>query len=1055
MSILSDLARRSVGGMGGGSYNPLLEDEEAQRIRQQTQDMSGFANDLDAGRYAEQGIPGNPLHGTGYSFQSGLKAAGGYYSPGDPKTLLPAVDPASGKVYMKGPDGGVDLIPKKKAGKAGAAGWVPVSEVRIAKLKKDANLESRGLEASARSFAEPLTLGASEGAIKIAQGAEFSPSTQSIQDILDGNYGSDELSLHLPKPKLSEEQRLDLVRRKFTPEQLQTYAKETGKEQAFLQDRQDLYAKHPGKTAVANIAGNVLSASSLHPLGALGAGAGVAAEESFMGSRAAQYLANGGKAAFATRGVLGGISDGLAQGGVQVAGDLAQAKLADREFGWEAIALDLGAGFGFGVAAGAAGGMKAAKTAKLAAREANTAGVMKVLDKYGDQISKDPAVVAANSEIRRAQSVEKASAAMTPDEIAIKTKLDEDIDVAADALLPSHMQRSVRETPGTGAPGEPLSSRESILRDDPVMAGLNQETVGGSRNLLLQNNYNSPEAAAARRVGRAERARDTDPQVRARALLDDMNSRFRARQRPPEGPVVNVDDIHLSGIDAPASGKTGAMPLSRKDRAAQDALRSDPELIRDNALVEAGVSKVKSYDELADVADKAAANVANPAVAAELRQQAQALRDVRQRALEFTGSRVQQPDVDEVTGIRPPGPRAKTEAAQAKLGPAEYQSAKKLAGYESPYAPAGSGQLNLQGMAPPSPGFIQKALQFAGGGSTVTQGIAGAAGRAVGGGLGYAAASAITPESGFASHALRSFGAIMGGMIGGRSARKFTKPGSMPERLIGKLQSGVNRLGSAAWEAGKASAETVLSPKPRGPLVSYLKAYDSAENGDTEESAATLGQQAKKVGDMFRAATANPEATQRKVYNELGEIRMEDPRLAQQLEDFYMAKVQFLAEKAPPVNISASPFLRRKEMANDADSSAFARYVRAASDPLVLLDELADGAVNAETVQTVKKLYPRVFKQMQQLTTERLMGLENMNYAQRFALSQVFDISLEPTLEPKFAASINAFFGEQQPKDEDKGPGSNGGYQVPTSGRNKKVSPKSFGTSTAAQRQGG
>ena len=207
----------------------------------------------------------------------------------------------------------------------------------------------------------------------------------------------------------------------------------------------------------------------------------------------------------------------------------------------------------------------------------------------------------------------------------------------------------------------------------------------------------------------------------------------------------------------------------------------------------------------------------------------------------------------------------------------------------------------------------------------------------------------------------------------------------------------------------------------------------------------------KSLSDSIRSAIAgiqklasDPEALRTKVYDSLADIRASDPDLSQQLEDHYVNRINFLSLKAPKTPL-APPLHHAKPMLSDSDAMAFGRYLRAAEQPMVLMEDVADGVVSPETVEAVQVLYPRLYEEMKAKTVERLMEVKALSYKQRAAVTTAFGINLEPTLDPATASAFNNFFAADLEKKQTDQPGGKGGYTAP-----KKLSDKS--RPTQAQR---
>lgn len=1059
----------------------ILED-----VLRDTQQLAEKANWLDQG--ADGQIPANPLHGAGYSYQDAAASGGALASrwsaanPGEslPAEYLPAETEDNSKVYMRrSRDGLVKAVPKANAKKLRSLGWdfTTGKQLEDSQIKRDTS--NRGLEQFARRAISAPTMGLSE---KIIETATLGLPSNLVEEIDRGMQG-------LPDWSTPEgmDQRLKFLKRHaqaiggksirgsndpYPPaeEIVQSYIKEKGQrwkaEEKYDKKQNALYENNFGASLTGDIAGGFLSATRFSPVGRLSQGAGAAAGEAAAASRLGQAV-SGSR-------VLSGALKGAAQGGgealVQAGATLAEAELSRQELGWESFAL-IGIGsVGIGGVLGGAAGVptvfrdfkqtKAARKLIDRGRAAEKAG--EAIDEQFARVKNDPELMAAREKVEAARQAELMARGNGPADIDAKTQLDAQLDEIADGILPESMRAKPRKVIDEDAVPKWANFRESVARE--AMAGPDafpHRYGGDARKLIIDRQRRGPVSPGEAAAKEAQRAR-------GRAIEEQMRAKDAAKQSPrdqiktgklasedlPDAPDALKDEIkakkaqetHRQALEEAGLGEAKTFEdlaqVARKaadilegkasGAAAIDAAKKELSQVRRELAATEGQSLFasqlkKRFDELEEqIAAGLTADTQFTALAADLRKRADGIEATLRKISSFTGSRVD------------PGAVAKIGQAESVYGAAELSAAKRVVGEQAatPVSPSPSAS---------KPGVITRSMAFLTGAEQPTAGsvakqILGGAGYVAGVGAAGVAAEGLGIDGGM-KWGLGALGYLLGRGVA-RSTRKLVNPGSAPYRLIQKLDAGVRRLGDKASSAGR----SLRGNAARMSLAAHFRAYGIEENG--------LGQSVLLLSDKIREAATNPEATQRKVYNELADIRMEDPELADQLEKHYLAKLDYLNKNAPQTQ-QLSPFFDKEEVPNDAEAASFGRRVLASDDPTVLLDELAEGRVNQETVETVRALYPRVFRQIENMAVEKLMGMRSLDYAQRLALSQVFQLPLEPTTDPAFVSSMNSFYTQQsQPEN---GPGKQGGYTVPNSSRNRKsVNFKNLGISgTPAQRQGG
>jgi hypothetical protein len=119
-------------------------------------------------------------------------------------------------------------------------------------------------------------------------------------------------------------------------------------------------------------------------------------------------------------------------------------------------------------------------------------------------------------------------------------------------------------------------------------------------------------------------------------------------------------------------------------------------------------------------------------------------------------------------------------------------------------------------------------------------------------------------------------------------------------------------------------------------------------------------------------------------------------------------KLTYLAKHAPRTPIAA-PLSRAQWRPAPAEIDRFARRVRAANDPIGVLDDVSRGVVTAEAVETLREVYPRLYEEAR---THLLLKAPDVREALPHQLvvrmSALFDVPLISSMEPAQIAAIQA-----------------------------------------------
>ena len=141
--------------------------------------------------------------------------------------------------------------------------------------------------------------------------------------------------------------------------------------------------------------------------------------------------------------------------------------------------------------------------------------------------------------------------------------------------------------------------------------------------------------------------------------------------------------------------------------------------------------------------------------------------------------------------------------------------------------------------------------------------------------------------------------------------------------------------------------------------------------------------------------------------------------------------LQFLHAKAPkkPSTINTLQPLLDEWKPSSQEASKFERHVKAALDPLSVLDDLGAGTLTQEAADTLRELYPK----LHQMTFEKISAAlahskKKLPYVDRVNLSLLLGAPVDDSMTPAFITRTQAMFNKPPE-------GGGGGQQAPAIGK--------------------
>ncbi len=254
-----------------------------------------------------------------------------------------------------------------------------------------------------------------------------------------------------------------------------------------------------------------------------------------------------------------------------------------------------------------------------------------------------------------------------------------------------------------------------------------------------------------------------------------------------------------------------------------------------------------------------------------------------------------------------------------------------------------------------------------------------------------------------------------------------------------KIASQVSKLEEEAKAAAPGQVRRALLEK-----VVAAKEAGAAKVAAIREKAAELGERAGRVRKALpgapalaveadrvqgRAAASRDEEYQktRQRYADLAQspgriaeatasVRVARPDLAKGLDAKLMEIAKYVDSKAPlsTRGIGALTPNTVPDAVSPGQQAQFLEMVKAAQDPLSVLDDLAAGRATATQLRTIRDLYPALHADIVERVVNKLADRkEPLPYKQRLEIGLLIGAPTDASLEPAFIASTQATF--QQP----------------------------------------
>ena len=228
------------------------------------------------------------------------------------------------------------------------------------------------------------------------------------------------------------------------------------------------------------------------------------------------------------------------------------------------------------------------------------------------------------------------------------------------------------------------------------------------------------------------------------------------------------------------------------------------------------------------------------------------------------------------------------------------------------------------------------------------------------------------------------------------------------EQRAGKIQAMANMERMAAYAKDKIGS---LAKKVFKPIEKNKEAISGTLGKQLTPKPEEKKKQKQKVKDLsanLNEFMADPNKLVDAVHNATESLYGIAPGVTNSLQTSLVAATQFLASKVPQVQ-STSPLSGEMEP-SDTEIASFNRYYEVVQKPMVAMEQLAQGTLNKETIETLETVYPKLYTDMRTAVMTELtdyMAKPNkpmLPYKKKMALSMFLGQDLMDSLNQQSIA---------------------------------------------------
>lgn len=215
------------------------------------------------------------------------------------------------------------------------------------------------------------------------------------------------------------------------------------------------------------------------------------------------------------------------------------------------------------------------------------------------------------------------------------------------------------------------------------------------------------------------------------------------------------------------------------------------------------------------------------------------------------------------------------------------------------------------------------------------------------------------------------------------------------QKVATRVESRVDAYLDRVMQGGRAAARTTGRNAARAARVASIAAFDERVKNVREtaaDPAAITEQLGEKTSTLAQVAPQTAAAMQRTAMRDLKFLHDRLPAGTQ-------PRGGLMASMAPP------------RLVSDVERMRWMRYYDAVEEPESVLEDLEAGELTREGVEALKETRPAMYRTLVRRVMERLATAEEpVPYQERLQLGLLLGVPTDPSLEPRFVASMQASY---------------------------------------------
>lgn len=253
------------------------------------------------------------------------------------------------------------------------------------------------------------------------------------------------------------------------------------------------------------------------------------------------------------------------------------------------------------------------------------------------------------------------------------------------------------------------------------------------------------------------------------------------------------------------------------------------------------------------------------------------------------------------------------------------------------------------------------------------------------------------------------------GAVAGAGLQSVSRPGLAIKQLaaIERMAARVNqRMGDGVKRFIRRASRTDLKLRRTVAPVAVGTLFDTTFDVFDGKKPRDRREAYKQRFEELQRMAASPAALQKRLSRNLAPIQGAAPNTAAHLGVQAQSAASYLHEhapKPPPPSNRFRPEDPQDWVPSDAEIDAFENRLRVVENPLSVLEDLERGTLSFEAVDALKTVYPRLYDRMVVEISQQIPAMDqDLGYDDKVQLSMLFDLAIDPSLEPQAVAALQA-----------------------------------------------